>query len=170
MKRFNPHFQLPDETEIESNDFPTDNQQIHFVFDFANTLISAERLGYEFDFSVIANKYPKIKKHLFLTEKDLIRYKHRLKGYTIHASPGKNCDVEITLYINSLIANKRLKQVYFFSGDGDFQPVLALLQEKGIAIKCPSFSTSFSTRLLSVAEFVPVGQDLLQPLFKKEVK
>lgn len=167
MGRFNPSLQLPSETEIDLGDSLADGQ-VRFVFDFANTLISAERLGYQVDFQAIAERFPKIEKDVFITQRDLVSYGRKLRGYQVCASPGKNCDVEIALHLDSLKDDNKLKVVCFFGGDGDFHVVLARLKKRVIAIKCLSFETSFNPRLLEVAEFIPLGQDFLQPLLRRK--
>jgi uncharacterized LabA/DUF88 family protein len=166
MLQFRPHFRLPAETEIGLDDFLTD-KQVHFVFDFANVFISAERLGYQIDFQSISERFPGIQKDVFITRRDLVAYGQRLKGYQVYASPGKNCDVEIALHLDSLKTNSSLKLVCFFGGDGDFHSVLARFEKHGVAIKCLSFESSFSARLLEVAEFIPIGKDFLKPFSRR---
>jgi len=170
MRHFNYRFQLPDETGIELAEFLEGKGKVRFVFDFSNTTITAKEFGHEPDYEGIAEKFPNIEKDVFITQRDFIRYGRKLKGYQVHASPGKNCDIEIALHLNSLKHSSKVKLVCFFCGDGDFHPVLLRLKDRGIVIKCLSFESSFSPRLLDVAEFVPIGYDFLKPSSQKETK
>jgi len=163
MVKRNPYCWLPAKTELELDDR---NRNI-LCSDHANTIISAKELGYEVAWSEIHKRFPNCSKKIFLSRREQLRYGRKLSGYELHTFPVNNVDVPLALYLNHLKDNLCYDTLVLAANDGGYYYALTELKQMGLEIKFLGFEHSFNPVLLELGEFIPMGQDFLQPLLRR---
>ncbi|GEM_PF-193868 len=115
---------------------------------------------------VTANAYvvynPEIDQSSFISFLEYQGYKVKSKNLTVRSdgSAKGNWDVGMTIDIISMIDD--LDVVALVSGDGDFCPLVEMLQKNGIAVEVYGFERNTSMELKGLAdEFYPISGDMV---------
>jgi len=115
---------------------------------------------------VTANAYvvynPEIDQSSFLSFLEYQGYRVKSKNLTVRSdgSAKGNWDVGMTIDIISMIDD--LDVVALVSGDGDFCPLVEMLQKNGIAVEVYGFERNTSMELKGLAdEFYPISGDMV---------